>query len=58
MEIVISNMTGQAVRELDLGSYSPGTHRVAIDGRGLAPGVYSYSVRINGASYPGKMIVK
>jgi hypothetical protein len=56
--LVVSNMMGQVVRDVDLGSYSPGIHKVAIDGRGLTPGVYSYSVRINEAVFPGKMIVK
>jgi hypothetical protein len=58
IRITVTGMTGQLLRSTYLGRFSEGIHRLALDGTGLAPGLYGYAVMIGDYRHPGKMVVK
>jgi hypothetical protein len=58
VSVKIMNVTGQSVETTDRGILPAGTNTLAIDGRGLTPGLYFYTVMVNGGAYSGKMIVR
>jgi hypothetical protein len=54
----VANVTGQKILSLDKGIMGTGIHKITLDGSLLMPGIYFYTVRINGTSYVHKMIVE
>ena len=58
VNIEISNIIGQKVMNIDKGIVNTGTQKFTIDCNSLNPGIYFYTVKINGESYTHKMIVE
>jgi len=56
--VEVANVTGQKILSLDKGIMGTGIHKITLDGSLLMPGIYFYTVRINGTSYVHKMIVE
>jgi len=54
----VSNIMGQKVMSLDKGFVNGGAQKFTIDCSQLTPGVYFYTVKINGESFTHKMIVE
>lgn len=53
----LMDVNGEPVRTLAAGSTAPGTHKVYIDTRGLAAGVYYYTLRTADAVATKRMVV-
>lgn len=58
MSVVVINITGQKVYEMNYGTQSAGTHTISISSDNLASGVYFYTVYAGNSSVTKKMIVK
>jgi hypothetical protein len=54
----VSNIMGHKVMSLDKGFVNGGAQKFTIDCSQLTPGVYFYTVKINGESFTHKMIVE
>lgn len=53
----LTNMYGQQVAVVAAGEFNAGAHKVSVDTRSLAAGVYFYTLSTEGKSYTKKMIV-
>jgi len=58
MSIVVINITGQKVFEMNYGTQSAGNHTISISSDNLASGVYFYTVNAGNSSVTKKMIIK
>lgn len=58
MSIVVVNITGQKVYEMNYGTQSAGNHTISISSDNLASGVYFYTVYAGNSSVTNKMIVQ
>lgn len=58
VSIILSNVMGQKIQNLDKGMMNAGGHRITLDASDLASGIYFYTVKFNGTSYTHKMIVE
>lgn len=56
-EIMISNMMGQMVHTVASGSYTAGAHEVAADLSHLSAGLYLYTIRAEGKSFTGRLMI-
>jgi hypothetical protein len=56
--VEVSNMMGQKIMSMDKGLVNSGNQVYSLDGSQLAPGIYFYTVKINGESFTHKMIVE
>ncbi len=56
--VEVANVTGQKILSYDKGVLGTGIHKVTLDGSSLMPGIYFYTVKINGESFVNKMIVE
>jgi len=56
--IDVCNIMGQKMMRVDKGVMNAGIHSIAMDCRTLTPGIYFYTVKINGDSFTHKMIVE
>lgn len=56
--VEVSNIMGQKMQSVDKGAMGSGTHRMTIDGSQLIPGIYFYTVKINGEAFTHKMLVE
>jgi hypothetical protein len=54
----VSDMLGKSVQSYELGKMSAGTHSLVIEGAGLKPGVYFYTVQAGNSVSSRKMVVK
>jgi hypothetical protein len=57
LSMTLRNMYGQEVATLAKGDFAAGAHRVNVDTKGLAAGVYFYSLTANNNTVTKKMIV-
>jgi hypothetical protein len=55
--VEISDMTGRNVRVMDKGTVAAGKQKITMDVSGLTPGIYFYTVKLNGSSVTRKMVV-
>jgi hypothetical protein len=55
--VIITNLTGQTIKKLDLGMMNSGNNQIMIDISGLAPGIYFYSVQADDQKVTSKMVV-
>jgi len=46
--IVITDYMGKICEKIELSDISEGTHKITIDASGLSPGIYLYSLEVNG----------
>lgn len=53
----VYDSTGRKIRTLTDRSYGAGTHKVAIEARGLEPGIYSYRLQTGSASSVRQMLI-
>jgi hypothetical protein len=58
ISIGIYTMLGKKVTEINKGTLNRGSHQFVLDGSNLVPGVYFYTVTINGESITKKMILE
>jgi len=58
LSLDVTNMMGQKVMDFTRGTCSAGNYSFTIDTRGLAPGVYFYTVTFNNEKVTKKMIVE
>ncbi|MFH1160707.1 MAG: T9SS type A sorting domain-containing protein [bacterium] len=56
--LVITNVVGQKVLDVQKGNVSAGSHQFTIDGSQLNTGVYFYTVKVDNTSVTKKMIVE
>jgi len=54
----VYNVMGQKMAGVEKGMVGSGKHQIAIDCSRFTPGVYFYTVKVNGAAYTHKMIVE
>jgi len=57
VSVRISDFTGQQMMSMDQGEMAPGRHQISLDVSRLTPGIYFYTVSINGEKVTRKMIV-
>lgn len=58
LSIVVVNITGQKVYEMNYGTVSTGNHTFQINAENLASGIYFYTVNADNSSVTKKMIVQ
>lgn len=58
LNLTVVNTMGQVVKTADYEDLNNGTHNLVIDGSDLAPGIYFYSLTINGSTVTKRMQVK
>ena len=56
--VQIISVTGQKVMDINKGTLPAGINRITINGNDLTPGIYFYTVLIDGTRNTGKMIVE
>ncbi len=56
--VEVSNIMGQKVMTMDMGTITSGGHKFTIDASQLTSGIYFYTVKIGTESYTQKMIVE
>ncbi|MBA3704489.1 MAG: T9SS type A sorting domain-containing protein [Bacteroidetes bacterium] len=57
VNLEIYDITGRKLFSVDEGNKNAGTHTINIKGKQFAPGVYSYSLKVNGVSLTKKMVI-
>jgi len=57
VSVTVTNLLGDKVRQMNLGTMTAGMNRITLDVSGLNGGIYFYSVRVNDRSVTRKMIV-
>lgn len=57
-EVVISNLMGQAVYTVASGEYTAGQHEVRAELGSLSSGLYLYTVRSEGKSFSGRLMIQ
>ena len=55
--VEVTNLMGQKVMTMDMGTVSSGGHKFTIDASKLSSGIYFYTVKIGNQAYTQKMIV-
>ena len=58
LSMEMTNMMGQEVMNFDRGTCATGNHYFTVDTRGLAPGIYFYTITFNNEKVTKKMIVE
>jgi len=58
LAVEICSMLGKKVLEINKGTVNRGSHQLILDGSRLTPGVYFYTIRVNGQGITKKMIVE
>lgn len=58
LSVVVTNLVGQQVSEINMGTVSSGNHTVTIDASKLTSGIYFYTVKAGENSVTQKMIVE
>jgi len=58
LSMVVTNLLGQQVLEINRGDVAEGTHQFIIDGSKLGNGIYFYTVFAGNESVTRKMIVE
>jgi hypothetical protein len=56
--VEVSNIMGQKVMTMNMGTLSNGGHKFTIDASQLTSGIYFYTVKIGNETYSQKMIVE
>jgi hypothetical protein len=56
--IDVLNIMGQKIMSIEKGEMNSGMHQITLDGSQMNPGIYFYTVKIDGESHTHKMIVE
>jgi hypothetical protein len=56
VSVQISDVTGKSLSAMEKGLMGTGNHWVTMDGKGLLPGIYFYTVLIDNVPFTGKMV--
>ena len=55
--VILTNITGQTIKRMDLGTMNSGNNQITMDVSGLAAGIYFYSVQADDQKVTNKMVV-
>jgi len=58
LTVEVWSLLGKKVMEINKGAINPGSHQYILDGSRLIPGIYFYTVRVNGQTVTKKMMVE
>ncbi len=58
VSLEVNDMTGRVVYALPAASFNAGSNLLKISARQLVPGIYTYSVIVNGERITRKMVIE